>query len=684
MVKKRSSVYETMRGGQIVFHYIRMTLQILKKNLMWFSVGIILATIFFTHLVATDDAIGYGFKYIVADIKTNYLFGEEDQTTVTLSDGKELTTTWGNIYESDRMRGHYKQLKNRFLQCFFGAIAATFLLMVIWFWYLGKVGRSETDDDHIRGAKMGSLEAHRRRVKQKEKEGGEPSRYSIAGVPVPPKSDRTGFGLVGRPGVGKSATFLDFLAQQRELGDKNFVLDVNGEFTRKFYREGIDIILSPKDSRSHYWDVWSEGANPSSYNTTTSSLIPDMKGNDFFAQAARFVVEAVAEKIANQARASGEQPSLRKLVNYIIRVDNETLIDMIRHSDAKSILDKDSEKTTHSIRSTLTTYTRLLAQLPNEGTRFSFRDWLTSDNDAWVFVPISPMDRAYFKPILSMWMEHFTARVLSLPPNQFGDRRFNLHCDELPSYNKIPSLEMFLAEARKNGGCGFLGFQNKAQIRKIYGPDGSDNIEDLIATYCIFGANGTAGSEWSSKILMEAEVNKTSENLSMGSNEVRDSVGLNKGAKDHRLVKPSEIINMEDMEVYLRFGRGYDLLKTKQTYPQLPDVAEPLIMPSDEELANRSFIAHHEQYKGKNNAAPASPNVTDTIPDGAPRSPNALTGESDAYDNDVPPDYEAFAAALDAKPAPASGPAEGNTSESETAAQSNDKDDSNDPFVRGF
>src|SRR3546814_11515041 len=62
------------------------------------------------------------------------------------------------------------------------------------------------------------------------------------------------------------------------------------------------------------------------------------------------------------------------------------------------------------------------------------------------------------------------------------DRNRRLYCviDELPTLQRLPSLGDFLARARKDGGCGILGFQSYPKLEATYG------IQDAAAItgYC--------------------------------------------------------------------------------------------------------------------------------------------------------------------------------------------------------
>lgn len=602
MSSKRSTAYNTMRGGQIVFHYVRMAMQVIKKNMYVFAAVIAILTYVIASYITPEKVLDRGVKYAFSAMKTNYMYGADDVTTIVNDKGQTITTTWGKIYRNKAMKEYGDGLKNRIYISFYLSVFISFLAILTWFLYLAKRGESESSDDFIRGAILGDEKSHSKRISDDEKNTGIKSKLSIAGIKLPPKADRAGIMMIGAQGSGKSVSMADLLVQQRAAGDKNFILDPGGEFTRKFYREGIDIILSPRDKRTHYWDVWSEGKTAEAYHITSSSLIPDAEGGDnFFNPASRFVFEAVCDKLASQATFANEEPSLKKLTNYILRVDDETLIDIVKHSDAKSVLNKGSEKTAASIRSTLSTFLQPLGKLPTFGKRFSFREWLERDDDSWVFIPLMPRHRAYFRPVLSMWIEHFSMGVLSLPvQSNYDGRTLNLYIDELSSYNKIPSLLMFLAEARKYGGNAVLGIQNKSQLEMIYGQKGADAIEGLTGSFCVFRSNSTKDSRWASDLLMSAEVEKTSESLSMGASDVRDSVSVNKSTKDHKLVTAAEIVNLQDLEMFLRLGRGYDIIKIKQKFTNLPDISEPLVTLSDEEIAHQSALDHYDSTKGAN------------------------------------------------------------------------------------
>ncbi|MDL2027682.1 type IV secretion system DNA-binding domain-containing protein, partial [Vibrio parahaemolyticus] len=78
------------------------------------------------------------------------------------------------------------------------------------------------------------------------------------------------------------------------------VYDKKGEFVEMFYRDGVDHILNPADSRSHQWTPWEEMVSPFDADWIAETLIPESKsngGDPFFRDSPRHVFSAVLQKL---------------------------------------------------------------------------------------------------------------------------------------------------------------------------------------------------------------------------------------------------------------------------------------------------------------------------------------------------------------------------------------------------
>ena len=135
--------------------------------------------------------------------------------------------------------------------------------------------------------------------------------------------------------------------------------------------------------------------------------------------------------------------------------------------------------------------------------------------------------------------------------------------DELPAMQKIPSLSMILAQGRKYGACVVAGIQNIAQLDRIYDKSGAQELLDLFRTKFFFAVGDNNIAEYASKSLGEVEIDETKENLSYGSNTMRDGVNINSVQKIKRLVLPDEIKNLTPRTCFVKLCGNYPITKLK-------------------------------------------------------------------------------------------------------------------------
>lgn len=599
MTNNRSAAFNLMRGGQLVSLYLKMAKEVIVLNFRYILFFVFLSTCFTIYLFVDNSKLHHTALYGVASFKYGFWGSKKGTVVVEDSKGNKRVMGWPEIYNTPYFKRTYEKTLTRAKHYTMFSAVGTFIFAFAWFFYLYRKGYDEGEDEHIRGGKLGDIKSHNKLVEKHEKERGISSDLDVFGAKLPPGTDVVNIGMAGQPSVGKS-TLLNYLfLQYRNAGDKCFVLDVGGALTEKFYRDGKDIILSPVDKRSHYWDVWQEGASSVNYNITSNSLISEVKtgsggksSGDFFIKAARIIFNEMCYKVREVAiNHKKEEPTLQMFSNYLLRISDTALIQMVKNTDARAVLNEDAEGMTASIRSTLVTYCQLLSKLPRVGEKFSFNKWVKSEDDSCVFIPIDAADRIYFGPIISMWVEHYVIAVLRLPEEYQKTQRHQLSIDELAGYPAIPSLPTFLSEARKRRGNANIGFQNKPQIDAIYGKDISNAIEGLISTWAIYRTGGNVDSAWASKMLLSNEQVKNRESFSIGSHEVRDSVGVNKDHKEsYSLVIPSEIVNLPDLVFYLRFGRGYPILKIKGSRQEIENISVALDRFTDEEIEHRRYL----------------------------------------------------------------------------------------------
>ena len=87
------------------------------------------------------------------------------------------------------------------------------------------------------------------------------------------------------------------------------------------------------------------------------------------------------------------------------------------------------------------------------------------------------------KILMRAWTMLTINSVLSLSPDK--DFRFVVSADEIPVLGPLNGIDEAVALGRKRGFVGLLGFQNRPQLRQIYGKDVTESILGCAGTKII-------------------------------------------------------------------------------------------------------------------------------------------------------------------------------------------------------
>ena len=566
--------HHVTRGGQLLLHALRMFFQVLRQ---WWLVCLVagLLTIAGSFYLMTDaDQRYYGWKWVYACIK-NRAMGSFAGSITVVYDGVASQQSVKALIHHPPYRDNARQLGYLLLDCLPYGPTGFLVMALLMSGLFRRISSQKTQDTFIRGNRLVTAKALRAAIERQAKKahGGQTSGLTLAGLPVPHEQETAHFLLAGSPGTGKSLALRELLYHVRQQQQRAVVYDVAGDFIRLFYRPDKDIILNPFDTRSARWDIWCDCQRDYDYVALAEALIPEEKTADFFVQAARMVLASMAEQLAKQSRLRGQTPSMQDLIELVLRCDMDVLMQIVRGTDAASVLNEEAGKMATSVRGVMATYTRPLKYLRADGDRFSLRDWVRrDDDDGWVFISCNEEQKALLKPLITVWFNTVASTILSLSPCR--DRRIYLAIDELPSLNKLPSLAEYLAQGRKYGGCGLLGFQSFSQMEMLWGREGARTLTGLCSSWLIYRCEEKTTAQWASDNLYQQEVMESSESLSYGAHSVRDGVSINPQKKERVLVTPTEIMNLNNCTGYLRLGRGLPVAKVEVQRLALPTVAE--------------------------------------------------------------------------------------------------------------
>ncbi len=633
----------TLRGGQTVFHGIRMWGQLFRAALL-FAAFTTVAVPAWTLWQRTTGAEWYAAGMVtLAEAKLVLGYDPESGQEIRFADGTRRVLRIRDIAASLPARQARERIRDEtFASAGLGAMAGggLIVLFLVAFRFRGaQLGRQK----RIRGAEMVTAGELRRRVQARHLRtlvrlpGGKRLRpYSIAGIPWPERTETQHTIVSGTTGSGKTVLISDLVAQIRAKGERCVIYDKMGSYTRAFFDKDRDVLMNPLDARAPRWSPFYEARNPRDFDMMAAALIPQQKDT-----VDPFWVTAARQLFANGAgvlRGRGETRN-KVLVDHLLKTELTALAQAMEGTVAQSIVDPENPKTALSVRAMLTANLSALEFLPDEGKPFSIREWIgEEDKDGFLFLTSRGDQHASLRGLISTWLEIAVNAMLSLA--QDDGRRIWVILDELPTLHQVPSLQPGLAESRQFGGCFVLGVQVASALRDLYGRNGAETVSGLCGTRVVLAAPDRDTAQWSADSLGRSEIEEVSEGFSYGANTIRDGVSLTPRRELRALALPSEIMRLPNLEGYLKFPGPFPVASIRLNYVARPKAAERFVPRKDEgaEPCGRADSAANPPEAASNGddgmAIPEAAEGMDPGGDALPapageRNPAPLQGELD-------------------------------------------------------
>ena len=570
----------TLRGGQTVFHGLRMWGQLFRAA-MFLSAFTTVAVPAWTLWHRTTGAEWYAAGMVtLAEVKLVLGYRTDSGQEIRFEDGTRRVMSIRDIAASvPALEARERVRDEMFASAWLGAMAGGGLigLFLVAFWWRGaQLGRQK----RIRGAEMVTAAELRRRVQSADARllarlpGGKRLRpYSIAGIPWPERTETQHTIVSGTTGSGKTVLISDLVTQIRARGERCVLYDKMGSYTAAFFDKDRDVLLNPLDARAPRWSPFYEARNPRDFDMMAAALIPQQKDT-----VDPFWVTAARQLFANGAgvlRQKGETRN-RVLVDRLLKTELTELAQAMEGTVAQSIVDPENPKTALSVRAMLTANLSALEFLPDTGKPFSIREWISDEErGGFLFLTSRGDQHASLRGLISTWLEIAVNAMLSLA--QGPDRRIWVILDELPTLHQVPSLQPGLAESRQFGGCFVLGVQVASALRDLYGRNGAETISGLCGTRVVLAAPDRDTAQWSADSLGRSEVEEVAEGFSYGANTIRDGVSLTPRRELRALALPSEIMRLANLEGYLKFPGPFPVASIRLKYVSRPKASERFV-----------------------------------------------------------------------------------------------------------
>lgn len=560
------------QGGQMTAYRLRMFAQVNQWIFHWILLAFFIATALLFWVFTPVDALRNGFWYWAARMSSGFLPLMNPNSPATwdvvwhCGNGQQICTTkmtLGQVLSDPWMQMQGGQLVATLKLCAAGCGIVGMLLFCIIVWYVGNIGRKESEDKYISGM---TLTDDLKIVNLQLKKAKQKSDLQIGGLHMMLDAEVKNFLIHGTIGVGKSTLIrwlLDFI---RKRGDRAIIYDSGGTFTETHYDERIDKILNPHDARCENWVLWREAKEVVDYENLTASLIPvEGESDPFWVSSSRTIFSDTAMRFA-----SDKNRSIEKFLTALLSIDLKSLREFLKNTPSANLVEEKIEKTAISIRSVVTNYAkalRYLQGLENDGKpEFSIREWMTDAHydNSWLFISTTARHRKSVRPLISMWLSMATIYLQSM--GEDPDRRVWFIIDEKTGLQKIPEFSETLAEGRKYGGCFVIGIQNMPQLINVYGREVAKSIFDLLNTRAYGRSPSAEVAEMVEKELGHQRRREAREQNSFGLDQIRDGISISRDKVKEPIVDYDVIMSMPDLRFYFRLPGEYPVVKLDLKY----------------------------------------------------------------------------------------------------------------------
>lgn len=385
------------------------------------------------------------------------------------------------------------------------------------------------------------------------------AKIRLGGVPIPAELEGRHILIEGTTGSGKSQALYNLIADARARGDRGLVMDIAGACAKRFKKK-TDLRLAFGESDSLKWNPFLEIRTAFDYAELARAAIPEGVGSaKGWHENARLLFQTVLQKLYE----TGEH-SIEKLLYYVNSAPIEELSPFLQGTKAENYGQKGNEVVLQNTRTFTVTYLQSWSFLP-EGGNFSIREWVRSRTPGqWLFIQYRDDQIAAIRQLLACWLQLAITETLSLDEEKTLPTWFV--ADEFDSLGALSSAKDALTKLRRyNGRCVF-GIQSVAQPQATYGREIAQVLFSCLSTKLYLRAGDTDTAEYCSKSLGDEELLRSEASRSrkglfgLGGDPSRSSADRH---VLHKIVLPSELEHLPDLQGYLSIAGDYPIAKVK-------------------------------------------------------------------------------------------------------------------------
>jgi type IV conjugative transfer system coupling protein TraD len=603
------------RGSQLIGHQFAMfRAGIRVPVLIWLGIFIIIYWIMLAAVMGEHEVQLCSWR-LGSTLWAWMDFSPLKPMNIVLHDGSIRRTSMGYIpYLPDVQIAWHKAVT-----AILGSLGAASLLSfpaITWFVNLAqKRGSSILQERHERGATLvdkavlvADILAHNGREFEKaaarlypdltpdavqrlpfaeRKAGGLHHPYTLADIPYPYNLEASHTIVIGTTGSGKTTQLRQLVAVRRRRKDSAVIFDLTGAFVEAFFNPDTDTILNPGDARCPTWSLFDDCSTQAEFTAASHAIVPNDGGSadPFWVVAARGLFVQMCLKLQSIGQTSN-----RALAENLMRAPLKRVHALLKGTSAEPYTATEAARLAESVRSVFNANAEALSSLPEDGPRFSIRDWIREPDKPGgiLFVTARHVDLPLYKMLLTLWLDIAVNTLMTLP--RTSRLRTWFLFDELGALHRLPAIENGLQTARGFGGAMVLGLHSFARLQAVYGKEGAENLTSLARTKLILATADRKTAEQCAEFIGHREVRQMDEAYAYGSNNLRDASTLTPKKEIAPLVIPDDITNLPALHGFIKFPDGFPAARVVLHWRDYPEVARGFVPRPDPPKFDASLL----------------------------------------------------------------------------------------------
>ena len=474
----------------------------------------------------------------------------------------------------------------------FLVLSAVYLASPLAIIFFKSRAKGQSRSNYIKGAQLITADELKRQIFKTDK----PTYLKIGSTVLPVDSEVRHAFIVGKPGSGKTVLLSSVFNSLKDRGDRGVVYDYKGDYVSKFYNPEKDILFNPLDRRCCGWSVMNEIKTAMDIDSIAHSLIPQAyQADPFWNDAARDVLSGILHGLYHQGLRGNKD--IWGAVTAPGQEIAHMLNDVPGGERGYRYIEDASSKQALSVFSVLMQYVKSFEYMARADGGFCIEQWL-QEGKGWIYVTNYSLVQDTLRPILSLFVDLLGRKMLSLEDDD--KRRIFFLLDEFGTLQRLSTIVRLLTLSRSKGGSVWIGIQDIGQIDKLYTEPLRQAIINACGNSIIFSVADPKTASFLSDKIGETVYVKTDETISMGVEDHKDGVSLSKRQHQEKLVLASEIMNLRDLECYVKLP-NYDIAKTTLSYKDYSVNESPLEVRED--LVLDTIVASHQHNKKEQDRA---------------------------------------------------------------------------------